>query len=143
MRAFVDGLRDAGGAVPAGLRGARQIFLGDPMPPADACLDATFRAGLAVLVFFFWLALLPQSGAGKEEDSEDSALGTPFFGTCLHLFGGFIFYRAQQKKRHLRSCTSVALQILFEATDVLTLINLAGSEGWEIKGGISTFNYHI
>merc|ERR1712216_19291 len=29
--------------------GARNFFLGDPMPPADACLDGKFLEGLAVL----------------------------------------------------------------------------------------------
>ena len=31
------------------LKGARQVFLGDPMPPADACLDPTFLEGLRAL----------------------------------------------------------------------------------------------
>ena len=47
--AFLGALRDESGALPRGLKGGRQVFLGAPMPPPDACLDSTFLAGLKVL----------------------------------------------------------------------------------------------
>jgi len=37
------------GKLPKGLKGGRQVFLGDPMPAADACLDPEFLAGLKAL----------------------------------------------------------------------------------------------
>ena len=47
--AFLAQLRDESGTLPFGLKGARNVFLGDPMPAADACMSDTFYAGLAVL----------------------------------------------------------------------------------------------
>jgi|TARA_B110000208_G_scaffold98457_1_gene122999 L-fuconolactonase len=49
VAAFLDALRDADGALPAGLKGGRQVLLGDPMPAPDACRAPLLLEGLAVL----------------------------------------------------------------------------------------------
>eukprot|EP00933_Yihiella_yeosuensis_P016311 TRINITY_DN13985_c1_g2_i1.p1 TRINITY_DN13985_c1_g2~~TRINITY_DN13985_c1_g2_i1.p1 ORF type:complete len:231 (+),score=33.39 TRINITY_DN13985_c1_g2_i1:41-694(+) len=47
--AFLNALRDGKGELPLSLKGARNVFLGRPMPPADACLHPKFFEGLRVL----------------------------------------------------------------------------------------------
>lgn len=49
VKAFLDGLRTADGVLPAGLKGGRAVLLGNPMPPADACLQPLYLEGLKEL----------------------------------------------------------------------------------------------
>jgi len=46
---FLDQLRDADGALPKGLKGARMVFPASDNNAPDACLDATFHEGLEAL----------------------------------------------------------------------------------------------
>ena len=59
-----------------------------------------------------------------------------------------IFYRPNYPWRNIPGCEHLKDQdhkindsfpkILFEATDILVLVNLAGAEGWEITGALGT-----
>ena len=50
VRKFLEALRDPeSGRLPEQLKGARNVFLGSPMPKFDACLDQLFIEGLEEL----------------------------------------------------------------------------------------------
>jgi predicted TIM-barrel fold metal-dependent hydrolase len=49
VRVFLNELRDEAGSLPENLKGARQVFLGSPMPKLDACLENKFLEGLQEL----------------------------------------------------------------------------------------------
>jgi L-fuconolactonase len=50
VTAFLQKLTEqCGGSLPSSLKGARQVLLGNPMPPADACLQPAYLDGLKAL----------------------------------------------------------------------------------------------
>lgn len=49
VKQFLDHLKDKDGQLPKELKGGRQVFLGNPMPNADACKNKLFLEGLEAM----------------------------------------------------------------------------------------------